>query len=264
MEPNDNSVRVSRRGRILEIVLDRPKANSINAATSRRLGRIFTEYRDDPALRVAVITGAGEKFFSAGWDLKAAAAGREAGQDYGPGGFAGLTELFDLNKPVIAAVNGMAVGAGFELALACDLIIAAEHAEFFLPEMALGIMADAGGVQRLPRRLPYFIAMELLLTGRRMGTAEAAHYGLVNAVVPGSTLTNKVRQLADDLDTKAPLAVAALKEIVRETEHLSIKEAFALTKSGKLAAYTRMLNSNDLREGPLAFAEKRTPNFTGT
>lgn len=113
MEPNDNSVRVSRRGRILEIVLDRPKANSINAATSRRLGRIFTEYRDDPALRVAVITGAGEKFFSAGWDLKAAAAGREAGQDYGPGGFAGLTELFDLNKPVIAAVNGMAVGAGF-------------------------------------------------------------------------------------------------------------------------------------------------------
>lgn len=125
-------------------------------------------------------------------------------------------------------------------------------------------MADAGGVQRLPRRLPYFIAMELLLTGRRMGTAEAAHYGLVNAVVPGSTLTNKVRQLADDLDTKAPLAVAALKEIVRETEHLSIKEAFALTKSGKLAAYTRMLNSNDLREGPLAFAEKRTPNFTGT
>lgn len=264
MDTRDNSVRVSRRGRILEVVLDRPKANAIDAATSRRLGEVFTEYRDDDGLRVAIITGAGEKFFSAGWDLKAAAAGQETSQDYGPGGFAGLTELFDLNKPVIAAVNGMAVGAGFELALACDLIIAAEHAEFFLPEMSLGIMADAGGVQRLPRRLPFFIAMELLLTGRRMGAAEAARHGLVNAVVPGSTLIEKVRELADELDEKAPLAVAALKEIVRETEHLSIREAFALTKSGKLAAYKRMLDSKDFREGPLAFAEKRTPNFTGT
>ena len=158
----------------------------------------------------------------------------------GPGGFAGLTELFDLNKPVIAAINGMAVGAGLELALAGDLILAAEHAEFFLPEMALGIMADSGGVLRLPRRLPFFVAMDLLLTGRHMGAAEAFKFGLVNVVVPSGQLMARARSLAHEIAEKAPLAVAALKEIIRSTEHLSVGQAFAMTRSGTLPAYQRM------------------------
>ena len=169
-------VLVERDAPILVVTLDRPKANAIDAATSQALGRVFADFRDDDELMVAVITGGGGKFFSAGWDLKAAAAGEPADADFGPGGFAGLTELWDLNKPVIAAINGITVGGGFELALACDLIVAAEHVEFWFPETFHGIMADAGGVQRLPKRVPRHIAMELLLTGRRMGAAEAARY----------------------------------------------------------------------------------------
>jgi crotonobetainyl-CoA hydratase len=260
---NTNAVRLQQWDAVLEITLDRPKANAIDFVTSRLLGDAFIRFRDDDSLRAAIVTGAGDKFFSAGWDLKSAAHGDEDNQNYGPGGFAGLTELWDLNKPVIAAVNGIAVGAGFELALACDLIIAAEHSEFFLPEMALGIMADSGGVQRLPRRLPYFVAMDLLLTGRRMKAAEAVHFGLINAIVPSSEVRSKALSLAHELGQKAPLAIAALKEIIRSTEHLSVQEAFALTKSGKLSAYQRMLASEDFREGPRAFAEKRKPNFTG-
>jgi crotonobetainyl-CoA hydratase len=257
-----NPVCVERHGPVLEIRIDRPKANAIDSVTSRSLGSAFAAFRDDTSLRVAIVTGTGEKFFSAGWDLKAAR-GEEDNQDWGPGGFAGLTELFDLNKPVIAAINGMAVGAGLELALACDLIVAAEHAEFFLPEMALGIMADSGGVQRLPRRLPFFIAMDLLLTGRRMGAAEATYFGLVNNVVPSGDLMEKAHSLARDIAEKAPLAVAALKEIIRSTEHLSVEQAFAMTRSGPLPAYRRMLVSEDFREGPRAFAEKRKPSFVG-
>ena len=258
-----NPVRLERHGPVLEIRIDRPKANAIDSATSRLLGNAFIAFRDDSTLRVAVVTGTGEKFFSAGWDLKSAARGEEDNQDWGPGGFAGLTEFFDLNKPVIAAVNGIAVGAGLELALACDLIVAAEHAEFFLPEMALGIMADSGGVQRLPRRLPFFVAMDLLLTGRRMGATEAAHFGLVNKVVPSGDLMEEAHSLARDIAEKAPLAVAALKEIIRSTEHLSVEQAFAITRSGPLPAYRRMLASEDFREGPRAFAEKRKPSFVG-
>ena len=140
-------IRTAEHDGILEIVLDRPKANAIDAATSRRMGEVFVRFRDDPALRVAIITGAGDKIFSAGWDLKAAATGAlSEDSDYGPGGFAGLTELFDLDKPVIAAVNGLAIGGGFELAMACDLIVAAEHAAFALPETQIGVAADAGGL----------------------------------------------------------------------------------------------------------------------
>ena len=256
-------LKVVERGAVLEITLDRPKANAIDSSTSRVLGDAFVSFRDNERLRVAIVTGAGEKFFSAGWDLKSAARGDEDDQEYGPGGFAGLTELWDLNKPVIAAVNGITVGAGFELALACDLILAAEHAEFFLPETGLGNMADAGGVQRLPRRLPYFVAMDLLLTGRRMGAKEAAHYGLVSEVLPGPKLMDRARELADHLAARAPLSIAALKEVLRAAEHVSVREAFALIKSGKLDAYEKMMGSEDFREGPQAFAEKRPPRFKG-
>ena len=166
-----SGVRTDVRDTVLEVTLDRPPANAIDAATSRELGEAFATLRDDPTLRAAVVTGGGDRFFSAGWDLKAAAAGDD--EDFGPGGFAGLTELFDLDVPVIAAVNGMAVGGGFELALACDLIVAVRNAELFVPEVNLGFVPDAGGVVRLPRRLPRALAMELLLTGRRMAADEA-------------------------------------------------------------------------------------------
>jgi crotonobetainyl-CoA hydratase len=163
------AVRTEVRGGVLEVVLDRPKANAIDRATGIELHEAFVRLRDDDDLRVAILTGAGERFFSAGWDLKAAAAGEEdTSTDFGPGGFAGLTEMFELDKPVVAAVNGLAAGGGFELVLACDLIVAADHAELFLPELSLGIVPDAGGAQRLPRRLPWFLAMELLLTSRRL------------------------------------------------------------------------------------------------
>ncbi len=241
------AIRQARRGAVLEITIDRPKANAIDAATSRDLNAELIAFRDDPELRVAIVTGAGERFFSAGWDLKAAAAGAEQGADHGPGGFAGLTELWDLDKPVIAAVNGMAVGGGFELALACDLMVAAEHAEFFLPEVNIGMIADAGGNLRLQRRIPRAVAMEMLLTGRRMDAAEALRWGLVNAVVPAA----------------APLAVAAAKEVVAATDHLSVAEAFAALKSGRLTAYDRMRGSKDSLEGPRAFADKRPPVWRG-
>ncbi len=178
------SVRTTAADGILEVVLDRPKANAIDSATSRALGRTFAAFRDDPALRVAIVTGGGLKFFSAGWDLKAAAEGSERpDSDYGVGGFGGLQELPDLNKPVIAALNGMAVGGGFELALSCDLILAAEHVRFALPEIAAGTLADAATI-KLPRRIPHHVAMDLLLTGRWMDAAEAKGWGLVNEILP--------------------------------------------------------------------------------
>jgi enoyl-CoA hydratase/carnithine racemase len=168
---------------IAVLTIDRPKANAIDAATSYAMGEVFLRFEHDPTVRVAIVTGAGERFFSAGWDLGAAADGEEYDADYGAGGFGGFPDLPGRRTPVIAAVNGMAVGGGFEIAMAADMIVAAEHAQFFLPEAGIGILPDAGSV-RLPRLLPPHIARELLLTGRRMGAQEAAQHGLVNRVVP--------------------------------------------------------------------------------
>jgi len=258
-----NQLKVERRDGVLEVVLDRPKANAIDAATSRLMGEVFVRFRDDDEMRCAIVTGAGDRFFSAGWDLKAASAGESEADDYGPGGFAGLTELFDLNKPVVAAVNGLAIGGGFELALACDLIVAAEHAEFSLPETAVGVVADAGGVQRLPRRVPHHIAMELLLIGRRMDAREAAHYGLVNTVVPADRLMDEARVMARAIVDGAPLSVRAIKEVVRGLEGMPVEEAFAVVKEGRFPTYEAMLVSEDHEEGPRAFAEKRKPVWKG-
>ena len=252
-------VRTERRGAILEITLDRPPANAIDAATSRELGELFAGLRDDPAVRVAIVTGAGDRFFSAGWDLKAAAAGEP--EDDGPGGFAGLTERFDLRTPVIAAVNGMAVGGGFELALACDLVVAVPEAEFFVPEVGLGFVADAGGVVRLPARLPRAIAMELLLTGRRLGADEAERRGLVNRVVERDRLLPVARELADQIAAAAPLAVAATTAVVEATEGMAAEAAFAAMR--EVHEYRRMLASDDAQEGPRAFAEGRPPRWSG-
>jgi crotonobetainyl-CoA hydratase len=255
---------VTEAGGILEIILDRPKANAIDAVTSREMGKVFVRFRDDPALRVAIITGAGEKIFSAGWDLKAAASGDlSEDSDYGLGGFAGLTELFDLDKPVIAAVNGLAIGGGFELAMACDLIVAAEHAAFALPETQVGVAADSGGLQRLPRQLPYRVALELLLLGRRMPAAEALHHGLINAVVPADQMMRQARDWASMIVDGAPLSVRAIKEVLRDSEKMSVAEAFRAIRARRFPVHDAMLRSEDHTEGPRAFAEKRKPVWKG-
>ena len=243
---------------VLTITLDRPKANAIDVTTSLALHAAFLRLQQDPALRVAIITGTG-RFFSAGWDLSAAVAGEAIDADHGPGGFAGLTEFFTLDKPVIAAVNGLAIGGGFELALAADLMVAADTAEFALPEVKLGMMADSGGVLRLPKRLPRAIAAELLLTGRRMGAAEAQSWGLVNRVVPLADLAAAAQALARELVVAAPLALAAVKQVLRATEAAAVEDGYRVLRNGVLPAYRAMLRSADAQEGPQAFAEKRQP-----
>jgi crotonobetainyl-CoA hydratase len=253
---------IRRDGPVLEIVLDRPKANAIDSVTSRAMGEAFAAFRDDPDLRVAIVTGAGERFFSAGWDLKAAAAGETPDADFGVGGFGGLQELPGLNKPVIAAVGGMAVGGGFELALSADLILAAEHARFALPEIKAGQLADAATI-KLPRRIPHHVAMELLLTGRWMDAGEAKRWGLVNEVVAVGDLLARARELAALLAAGPPLVFAAIKEAIRESAHLPIQEAFDLITHKRLPAVRALYRSEDAREGARAFAEKRQPVWRG-
>lgn len=256
------SVRLDAANGVLTITLDRPKANAIDVATSLALHAAFARLQGDPALRVAILTGTG-RFFSAGWDLNAATEGEAIDADHGPGGFAGLTEFFELDKPVIAAVNGLAMGGGFELALAADLIVAAETAEFALPEVKLGMLADSGGVLRLPRRLPRAIANELLMTGRRMGAAEAGSWGLVNRVVPLATLMDTAQELAAQIVAVAPLPIAALKQVLRATESQTVEQGYRTLRGGSLPAYAAMLSSDDAKEGPAAFAEKRPPRWRG-
>jgi crotonobetainyl-CoA hydratase len=248
---------------VLVVTLDRPPANAIDVTTSHALHDAFARLADDPGLRVGVVTGAGERFFSAGWDLKAAAAGEAVDADHGPGGFAGLTELFGRTKPVIAAVNGLALGGGLELALAADLMVVAEHAELALPEVRVGVVADSGGLLRLPRRLPAAVARELLLTGRRMTADEAGRWGLANRVVPAADLLDTALALAVEIRAGAPLAVGAVLEVMAATESLDVADGFALLRSGRLSTYTSMLGSEDALEGPRAFAEKRTPEWRG-
>ena len=257
-----DSVVTAVRGPVLEVVLDRPKANAIDAATSRELSAIFAAFLNDDDLRVAIFTGAGDRFFSAGWDLNAAAAGEDYEADYGPGGFGGFAELPDRHKPVIGAVNGMAVGGGFEIALAADLVVAADHARFWLPEAGLGIIPDAGAV-RLPRMLPPVIANEVLWAGRRLDAAEAQRWGLVNAVVASADLMEEARALARRAAEAAPLAVAAVMEIGARTDHLGLDEAFRRLRSGEMARYEAMLASEDAQEGPRAFSEGRPPRWSG-
>ncbi len=264
----ENQVNVTREGKVLVVVLDRPKANAIDIRTSKELGEAFVTLRDDPELSVGIITGGGEKIFSAGWDLKALNAGEMQTDnwwedDYGPGGFAGLTELWDLNKPVIAALNGLVIGGGFELALACDLLIAAEHVEFALPELPLGLIPDAGAVQRLPRRLPYNKAMEMYLLGQRMTAVEAAGYGLVNKVVPADKLMETAMEWATQLTAVAPLALQSIKEVLRAIEGDTIQDAFQTMRTADLPAYRKLLASEDAEEGVSAFVEKRSAKFEG-
>jgi len=259
---SDSPVRARRDGAVLEVTLDRPKANAIDVATSRQMGAVFAEFRDDPELRVAIITGGGEKFFCAGWDLKAAAGGEAVDSDYGVGGFGGLQELPDLNKPVIAAVNGIAVGGGFELALSADMILAADHASFALPEIRAGTLADAATL-KLPKRMPYHIAMEMLLTGRWMDVGEAHKWGLVNEIVPSDQLLARAWELAKLLASGPPLVYAAIKQVIRETEDVPFQEALRMTYEKKFDTVTTLYASDDQLEGARAFTEKRDPVWKG-
>jgi crotonobetainyl-CoA hydratase len=252
----------SRRGAVLEVTIDRPKANAIDAATSRIMGDTFANFRDDPALRVAILTGAGEKFFCPGWDLKAAAQGESPDSDYGVGGFGGLQELPGLNKPVICGVNGLAFGGGFEIMISCDIIIAAEHATFALPEINSGTVADAASI-KLPRRIPYHVAMEMLLTGRRFDAQEAKRWGLINEIVPADKLMKRAREVANQLAEGPPLVFAAIKEITRDTAHLPIQQAFDLVTNRRLKTVDALYSSEDQLEGARAFAEKRKPVWKG-
>ena len=259
---SDGPIRASRHDHVLEVVLDRPPANAIDAATSRLMGEAFGRFRDDADLRVAIVTGAGDRFFSAGWDLKAAAAGEPPDSDYGAGGFGGLQELPGLNKPIVAAVNGMAVGGGFELAISADLIIAAEHARFALPEINAGTLADAATI-KLPRRIPYHVAMDMLLTGRWMDAEEAQRWGLVNRIVPAEQLMPRARELAATLAAGPPLVFEAIKEVARASESMSFADAIDGVTKRRFPTVEKLYTSEDQKEGARAFAEKRAPRWRG-
>jgi crotonobetainyl-CoA hydratase len=263
-------VHVARRPPVVEIVMDRPPVNAVDQSLADGLYRAFRAFQDDDELRVALLTGAGTRCFSAGWDLKAAAAALDAGTDTAglamtPGGFAGITEFWDLDKPVVAALNGPAIGGGFEIALSCDVLLAADHVYFALPEMQRGFLPDGGAVQSLPRKVPYNVAMEMLLTGRRVPAAEARQWGLVHEVLPAERLFDAARALADRIAEGAPLALRALKAVMRASDGLTLRESFALTKPGKsgLPIYEQMMTSEDFAEGPRAFTEKRQPVWKG-
>ncbi|MFQ5513250.1 MAG: enoyl-CoA hydratase-related protein [Myxococcota bacterium] len=250
---------VERDGHLLTVTIQRPEVmNALHGPANDELCTVFDEFESDPELWVAILTGAGERAFSAGNDLKATVAG--GGLPLPEKGFGGLTARYECWKPIIAAVNGVAMGGGFELALACDLIIAAQEAVFALPEPRVGLAALAGGVHRLPRQIPLKHAMGILLTGRRVPAAEGLALGFVNEVVPRAELMNAARRWAGMILECAPLSVRGSKEAaLRGLDIASLRQAYETRYEG----FARMIKSEDFREGPRAFVEKRPPRWKG-
>jgi dehydration protein DpgD len=266
MTPDEPRVRYEKRGRVAYVTLNRPHVlNAMDLRTHEELGEIWDDFAADDDVWVAVLAGAGTRAFSTGQDLTERAARDRAGPhsttfgSVGQPGWPRLTERFDLSKPVIARVQGYALGGGFELALACDVIIAAQHAEFGLPEPRLGLVPGAGGVFRLTRQLPLKTAMGYLLTGRRMPAARALELGLVNEVVPESELDDCVTRWVADLLGCAPLAVRAIKQAAMRSLDLPLAEAFTTSYEWE----ERRSTSQDAVEGPQAFVENRTPAWQG-
>jgi len=260
--PIRTPIRTRREGGILEVTLDRPKANAIDLKTSRIMGETFRAFRDDPELRVAILRAEGEKFFCPGWDLKAAAAGDAVDGDYGVGGFGGIQELPHLNKPIICAVNGICCGGGLELAISCDLILASETATFALPEIRSGTIADAASL-KLPKRIPYHVAMDLLLTGRWFDAEEALRWGLIREICKPGELLPKAWELARLLESGPPLVYAAIKEVVREAEDMRFQDALNRITRRQFRTVDVLYGSEDNLEGARAFAEKRDPVWKG-
>jgi len=252
-----------KRDRIAYVTLNRPEVmNSLHLPAHEELWEVWCDFRDDPEMWVAILTGAGDRAFSTGNDLKYTAAqsgGLEAEHVPPPGGFGGITNRFECYKPIIAAVNGYALGGGFEIALACDIIIAAEHARFGLPEPTVGLIAGAGGIHRLPRHIPLKISMGMILTGRHITVQEAHQLGIVNEVVPFNELIPCAESWAREILRCAPLSVRASKEGVMKGLDLPLEAAM----NNNYYLYQMMLQSEDAVEGPKAFAEKREPRWKG-
>ncbi|MFQ6019716.1 MAG: enoyl-CoA hydratase-related protein [Dehalococcoidia bacterium] len=250
-----------KKGHLARITINRPdRLNAIDPETSREMHAAFSDFKEDDDLWVAILTGAGDKAFSAGADLKALAQAFMSGQTVPfdvP--FGGITRDFQSNKPIIAAVNGFCLAGGLEIALACDIRIAAEHASFGLPEPKRAIMPAAGGSQRLPRMLPHSFAMEMLLTGERLDARDALRFGLVSRVVPANALMATAEEIAERILECGPLAVRATKQAALRGLDLSLEEGLAL--EAELAA--QVFSSEDAREGPLAFMQKRKPEYKG-
>ncbi|MER9949510.1 enoyl-CoA hydratase-related protein [Mesorhizobium sp. M0047] len=274
MSGTSTQLDVTINGPVLEVAMKRSPVNAINLSLSREMYAAFSRLNDDPDLRVAILSSAGnaKNIFSAGWDLKAFVAGESAhaeqGFDLGPGGLGGLPEFFGLYKPVVVALAGGAIGGGFELALGGDVIVCAQDAYFWLPEMQRGFLPDGGAIQKLHHRIPRNVSMDLILTGRKMYADEAKHWGLVRDVVPADQLMNHAREIAATIAQGAPLVATALKEYMRHYGHASVEASHAAVRRawvGKsdMPHYERMLRSDDFREGSLAFAEKRDPTFKG-
>ena len=259
LDKMNSPIKINKNGSILEVTIDRPKANAIDQKTSIILGETFANFRDDPELKVAIITGEGEKFFSAGWDLKAVSEGEQADADYGVGGFGGLQELPNLNKPIIAAVNGIACGGGFEIMISADIILAVDYATFALPEINVGVIADAATI-KLRRRIPYHIAVEFLMTGRWMDTKEAKHWGLINEIVESKNLLNRAREIANQIANGPNLIYSSIKEVLRETENEKELPSFKILRS--LDTVKKVYESEDLQEGASAFVKKTDPIIT--